>query len=407
MTEKLYDKDAYAKEFEAVVRGAEKVSDKDGKIFFEVVLDKTLFFPEEGGQTPDKGELEVLYNGSKITFDVCDVQIKNEIIYHSVVPKNAAEGTIEECLSNGVAVFGRIDWDHRYSNMQQHSGEHIFSGLVHSTFGYDNVGFHLSDSVVTMDFSGPLTRENILDIETRANKAIYENIEIIPSFPSKEELEKIDYRSKKEIDGQVRLITIPGYDICACCAPHVHRTGEIGILKVVSVQNYKGGVRVSILCGLRALNLFRFDHDLVTEVAADFSTSADNIKSSIAKLQEELGSTKQSLVAARGSLLEIELSKIPEEQANVAFFAKEMEQNQMRNMANSLMEKHSGYCGVFAGNDDSGYRFIVGIGDGDARNVLAPLKEICTVKGGGSAQMIQGTLVGVTADKIKEIFDRI
>jgi len=405
MTEKLYDKDAYAREFTAKIIFVKKVEDKSKEGLTEVVLDRTLFFPEEGGQTPDKGVIKCSLNGNEEQFSVVDVQIKDEIIYHTVKADDKSSAVAD--LSDGIEIAGIIDWNHRYSNMQQHSGEHIFSGLVHNTFGYDNVGFHLSDSVVTMDFSGPLTDENIRDIETRVNQAIYENVEIIPSFPSKKELENIDYRSKKEIDGQVRLITIPGYDICACCAPHVKRTGEIGILKVVSYQNYKGGVRVSILCGRRALEQFRYDHDLVTEIAGDFSTSSDNIKASIAKLSDELSKAKQELALARTKLMEIELSKISEDQKNVAFFASEMDQNQMRNMVNSLTEKHSGYCGAFAGNDRSGYRYILGIKNGDARLGLEALKILGQVKGGGSAQMVQGSMSGISADDIKKVIEKL
>jgi len=407
MTEKLYDKDAYATEFMATIVSFEPINDETHKLtslkgddLYVLVLDKTLFFPEEGGQTPDKGTIKAEEkSGSTVELEVVDVQIKEGCIYHIVANPAGVS------LAEGKECSGVIDWKHRYNNMQQHSGEHIFSGLVHNTYGYDNVGFHLSDSVVTMDFNGPLTAQQIADIETRVNQAIYANIEIVPSFPTDEELEQIDYRSKKEINGQVRLVTIPGIDICACCAPHVHRTGEVGILKVVSAQNYKGGVRISILCGYRALELFRYDHELVTDIAAGFSTSADNIKGSIAKLQTELSSVKQSLIQARAELMEVELAKIPDDQQNVAIFAEEMDQNQMRNMVNSLVEKHSGYCAVFAGDDEKGYRYILGIKNGDARVALEKLKQLCQAKGGGSAQMIQGSLSGADKDTLKKTIE--
>ena len=218
-TVRLYDQDAYATEFEAEVLACEEVEKKEKKVY-QIWLDQTLFFPEEGGQSPDMGTID----GIK----VLDVQIKDEVITH----------TLAAPLAVGTTVKGVVDWKHRFYNMQQHSGEHIFSGIVHNRFGYDNVGFHLSDSIVTMDFNGVITAEDIEEIETEVNQAIIENIPVEVSYPTKEELKVLEYRSKIEIEGQVRIVTIPGYDVCACCAPHVRRTGEIGMLKVMNVQSY-------------------------------------------------------------------------------------------------------------------------------------------------------------------------
>ena len=233
MTEKLYDQDAYAVEFDAKVLSCEAYHDKD-ESGYHVVLDRTLFFPEEGGQSPDKGTI----NGIEVT----DVQIKKDVVTHS----------LKEPLAVDENVHGKIDWTHRFNNMQQHSGEHIFSGIVHSRFGYDNVGFHLSDNIVTMDFNGVLTADEVKEIETAVNDVIVKNLPVEITYPAKEELAALDYRSKIEIEGQVRIVTIPGVDVCACCAPHVKRTGEIGTLNVQSLSNYKGGVRISILSGFRA-----------------------------------------------------------------------------------------------------------------------------------------------------------
>ena len=228
-TIKLYDENAYNTEFTATVTSC--VLDEKRDNTFIVTLDKTLFFPEEGGQTPDRGVIVKLseddiekLKGKDSDFlkdfpaiNVLDVQIKDEVIYHY----------LDKELPEGTPVYGVIDWQHRFSNMQQHSGEHIFSGIVNSRFGYDNVGFHLSDSIVTMDYSGPLTEEELADIEKSVNLAIYENREIRAWYPSPDELADINYRSKKELTGAVRIVEVDGYDICACCAPHVKRTGEI------------------------------------------------------------------------------------------------------------------------------------------------------------------------------------
>ena len=279
-TIRLYDNDAYATEFEAAVLSCEPKADIDN--LYEVVLDQTLFFPEEGGQSPDKGVI----NG----INVVDVQIKSGVIIHTVdiaVTENEAGGEPDKTkydktnidktkldkISAGSHISGKIDWQHRFYNMQQHSGEHIFSEIVHSRFGFENVGFHLSDSVVTMDFSGVISPEDIADIEREVNVAITKNIPVEVTYPSKAELESLEYRSKIEIEGQVRIVTVPGYDVCACCAPHVKRTGEIGMLKVMNYQNYKGGVRISILCGFRALEAFRQKSQIISELMGIFTTN--------------------------------------------------------------------------------------------------------------------------------------
>ena len=263
---KLYDLDAYATEFDAKVVSCEAVTynKQDG---YAVVLDKTLFFPEEGGQSPDKGTID----GK----EVLDVQIKKDIVTHYMA----------EALEEGAAVHGVLDWKHRFSNMQQHSGEHIFSGIVHREYGFNNVGFHLSDNIVTMDFDGVLTAEQVADVEYKVNEAIAKNVEIMAAFPSKEELAALEYRSKIEIDGAVRIVTVDGFDVCACCAPHVKRTGEIGLLKVMSVQNYKGGVRISMLCGFRALQAFREKAEVVSSLTGMLSTSQETIVERVGQMK--------------------------------------------------------------------------------------------------------------------------
>ncbi|MCR5427128.1 MAG: alanyl-tRNA editing protein [Lachnospiraceae bacterium] len=401
MTEKLYDLDAYAKAFRAKVLScepAQKPARSEGEEpekAFRTELDRTLFFPESGGQTPDRGSLVVQTESGMRKIAVRDVQIAGDRIFHYT----------DEALPEGAQVLGEIDWAHRFDNMQQHSGEHIFSGLVHSTFGYDNVGFHLSDNGVTLDFSGPLSEEDLRGIERRANRAIYDNLVIVISFPSPEELAGITYRSKKEIEGQMRLVTVPGIDVCACCAPHVHRTGEIGILKVVASQNYKGGTRVNILCGGRALDCFDADHALVVQTAEHFSTSADRIPERIAHLEAELAERKAELAEARFQLICAEAEQIPAEQHSVILFREEMPQEQMRHLVNALTAAHDGYCGVFAGNEAEGYRFIISIREGDARIALDKIKTVTQARGGGSPQMVQGLVSGGCGEAIRALWE--
>jgi len=386
-TIRLYDADAYQTEFEATVLACEEVEKKDGRVYqgvYQVWLDQTLFFPEEGGQSPDMGTIDGV--------EVLDVQIKNEVITH----------TLAAPLTVGTTVKGVVDWKHRFYNMQQHSGEHIFSGIVHKKFGYDNVGFHLSDSIVTMDFNGVISPKEITEIEEKVNQAIIENIPVEVSYPSKEELKELDYRSKIEIEGQVRIVTIPGYDVCACCAPHVRRTGEIGSLKVMNVQSYKGGVRVSILCGFRALDAFRQKADIITELMAEFSTSQDAILDNVKKLKGANQTMKNQLAAAKQELMEYKVSAIPEDSENAILFEADLETPVVRGVVNGLVEKFAGISAVFVGNDENGYQFIVGSKNKDCRQIAATLREKLSARGGGSDKMIQGS-VAATQLQIEEL----
>ena len=372
-TVRLYDQDAYATEFEAEVLACEEVEKKEKKVY-QVWLDQTLFFPEEGGQSPDMGTID----GIK----VLDVQIKDEVITH----------TLAAPLAVGTMVKGVVDWKHRFYNMQQHSGEHIFSGIVHNRFGYDNVGFHLSDSIVTMDFNGVITAEDIEEIETEVNQAIIENIPVEVSYPTKEELKVLEYRSKIEIEGQVRIVTIPGFDVCACCAPHVRRTGEIGMLKVMNVQSYKGGVRISILCGFRALEAFRQKADIITELMAQFSTNQEALVENVTKLKNTNQTMKNQLASAKQELMEYKVAAIPEDSENAILFESDLDTPVVRNVVNGLVEQFTGICAVFVGNDESGYQFIVGSKNKDCRAIAAALREKLSARGGGSDKMIQGSV---------------
>ena len=375
MTKKLYYEDAYAVEFEATVISCEQNSENT----YQVVLNQTLFFPEEGGQSPDKGVL----GGA----NVLDVQVKNNIITH----------TLDSALEVGETVQGKIDWNHRFSNMQQHSGEHIFSGTVNRLFGYDNVGFHLSDNIVTMDFNGVLTEEDVARVEYLVNETIVKNVPITVSYPTKEELGKMVYRSKIEIEGQVRIVTVEGADVCACCAPHVRRTGEIGMLKVMSVQNHRGGVRISMLCGFRALEAFREKSAVITALMGALTASQELLPDRVEKLQASNQDYKYRLAVAKQKLMEIKMSEIPAEQEHVFLFEQDIESAVMRNAVNALTARHSGVCGVFVGTDENGYSFIIGSTSVDCTKVATLLREKTDAKCGGKKPMIQGS---VQADEV-------
>lgn len=400
MTEtiKLYDMDAYATEFEADIISCEpnKADDKH----FDIILNQTLFFPEEGGQSPDMGILG--------GYRVVDVQIKNGVITHTVDTSagECCEVEKEAELAAGVHVQGKIDWQHRFYNMQQHSGEHIFSGIVHSRFGFENVGFHLSDSVVTMDFSGVLSPENIAEVEHEVNVAISKNIPIEVTYPSRDELAQLEYRSKIEIEGQVRIVTVQGYDVCACCAPHVKRTGEIGMLKVMNYQNYKGGVRVSILCGFRALEAFRQKCDIISELMGIFTTNQEALVDNVTKLKAVNQSLKSELGTAKSALLDYKVAELPTDTDNAVLFECGIDTNTARNCVNALVEKYSGFSAFFMGNDEEGYSFIIGSKNADCNTVAAALRNKLGARGGGKPVMVQGSVKAVKSE-IEEVLKEV
>ena len=380
-TRKLYYEDAYKTEFTAKV-----VSANAG----DIVLDRTAFFPEEGGQSADTGVLG--------GFRVADVKIKDGEIHHLLEDRNAS-------FEAGTEISDRIDWQHRFSNMQQHSGEHIFSGLVHSTYGFDNVGFHLSDNEVTLDFNGVIGPDGIRDIERRANEIIFRNIPSEIRFLSGEEAKTAEYRSKIDLDDEIRVVTYPGVDACACCAPHVALTGEIGCLKVVGLQNYKGGIRVSILCGMRAMEVFFHDRDILEKTANYLSNSTDEVYHLVVKARTELAETKAALAEAAKKLVQVRIDQIPAGGGNAVLFEESLDAGAMRSAVNSLVQKKNGFCGVFAGSDADGYRYVIGKQGGDARTINNELREKFGARGGGKPEMVQGSVTASRAD-IETLFGK-
>lgn len=374
MTIKLYDENAYTKEFEATVVSSEE-TDKG----YKTVLDKTAFFPEEGGQTPDKGTI----NDIEVTY----VEIKGDTIYHYLPSK----------LSEGTLVTGKIDWEHRFRNMQMHSGEHIFSGLIYEKYGFNNVGFHLSDNSATMDYDGKISFEEALLLEKLANEVIYRNVSIKACYPSKAELDAMNYRSKKELLGAVRIVTIEGVDVCACCAPHVSKTGEIGMLKIQSVENYKGGVRINYLCGYRALYDYEKKNESLREISRALSVKPGEELGKINKLIEDYRKLSFDMTALKYKCIEKDIEELEAGKCGVYVLLPE-DAGCMKYALSCLQKKFSGSCFVFAGDDESGYRYFAESLVGDLTDISNLFKEKYAAKGGGRKNSIQGTLFGKIED---------
>ncbi len=369
--EKIFYEDTHILRFEATVLECIPV---DG--LFHIVLDRTAFFPEEGGQLADIGTLNDL--------PVRDVSIVKDIIYHHMdIP-----------FEVGTEVTGYVDWDRRFDFMQQHSGEHIISGLLHKHYGFNNVGFHLGLTEVTLDFDGSIGMDALRDIEAEANQIVYKNLPIHCFFPDCDELETMEYRSKIEIEGAVRIVEIPGVDVCACCAPHVESTAEIGIIKITGVQSHRGGVRINILCGERALNDYTTKQTAVNTLSALLSAKPDLVVDAVKKLQEDALKQKDTFNQLANQLLQFQIASLPAPQdcPNPMLFVELSNPIAIRNTVNELTGKYSGYCGIFNGNDQDGYSFIIGSSTLDCRTLAATMRELFGAKGGGTAPMIQGNV---------------
>ena len=381
--------------------GKEKRTVDEGGIL-EVILDQTLFFPEEGGQTPDTGTLG--------GFPVIDVQLDGNVIRHFVrIP--ADDKSAMEIFVPGRIISGQIDFAHRFSNMQNHSGEHILSGLVHGKFGYDNVGFHLSDNTVTLDFNGPLSDEDILWLEKAANRVVWDDLEIRAWYPDEETLEKTPYRSKKEIDGPLRLVEIPGVDVCACCAPHVHRTGEIGVIKIIRTLRERSGIRLTILCGSRALEYLQQLQKAAEDTSHLTNMPREEIAAGVARILDENERLRQRESALETMVTDALAAAVPADREHVFLFTDGIGNLAQRSLVNRLCETHTGYCGVFNGNDGTGYKYIIGAGTPagnrepvDARVLNACLNKSCGARGGGKPAMVQGS-VQASEEKIRTALD--
>lgn len=366
---KLYENDPYLREFESVVISCEK-----GKKGYELVLEDTAFYPEGGGQPYDMGMID----SARVT----EVHEKNGQVVHFV----------EEPFAPGQRVHGEINWQRRFDNMQNHSGEHVLSGLIHERFGYDNVGFHMGSDVITIDFNGIIEEEELQQLEAAANEIVYRNVPLEIRFPDSEELRAMEYRSKKALEGRIRIVTVPGADVCACCGTHVKRTGEIGIIKALGMIHYKGGVRISMLCGRRALELFELRQKQVCSIVNLLSAKPDGVTDAVERLLKECGEKDGRMNRLYQRMFEKLAADYPDSDERLCVFEPDLEPVQVRQLCNLLVENNKGAVVLAcSGNDAEGYKYVIGSKTEDMRPESKRLNGLLNGRGGGSSQMAQGT----------------
>lgn len=375
-TERLYYSDSYIKEFDAIVVSCEKLEKG-----YKVVLNKTAFFPEGGGQKADTGFI----GEAKVT----DVQESDEVIYH-FVDKELNASTEYNC---------KLDWEQRFLRMQSHSGEHIVSGVVHSLYGYDNVGFHMEEDYVTVDFSGELTREQLDEVEEKTNRYIYDNIEIECFFPSEDEIENLDYRSKLDLKEGVRLVRIGEADLCACCAPHVKRTGEIGVVKILDFMRHRGGVRIVMKSGLKAVFDYREKYTSVYDVSVMLSSKQHEIASYVDKKIKENETLQRSFTTFKMQIAENDKENLSYIGDTALFISSFYDSDMMRELANFGMTQKE-LCVILSGNEENGFSYVAGSLNFDLMRFAKHFNSALNGRGGGRGTMIQGKVTATKQDII-------
>lgn len=382
MTERLFDADSYIKSFRARVLSCAEVGGR-----YECVLNRSAFFPEGGGQSSDTGRI-----GSA---SVVHVYEKYGVIYH-VTDREVSLGDTE-C---------EIDFAERFRKMQNHTGEHILSGIVCRRHGFKNVGFHLSDEYVRVDFDGVLTGEDIRFAETAANRAVWDDRAVRAWYPDDVERLRLDYRSKGEIEGAVRLVSIDGIDLCACCAPHVKSTGEVGIIKIVDFMKYKGGTRLFMVCGSDALGLFQREHGMLGETAAALSLKREEVGGAALRMKHEIQALRRKVSEQSELFMMRELERFEGADKNVCFFFDGCGMQAARAFAGSAAKKCGELCAVFfRGEGEDVYKYVIASETVDLKAACAEINDAIGGRGGGSSAMIQG---GCTADRetIERYFTR-
>ena len=377
-TEKLYYLDSHMREFTATV-----LSCLPGKHGFDVVLDRTAFYPEGGGQPGDRGVL----GGVTVT----DTHEKGGEVVHY------CEGPLEI----GSVVAGRLDWAWRFDQMQHHSGEHILSGLICAAYGYDNVGFHMGRDAVTIDFSGMIPEADLAELERKTNEVIWRNDEVRILWPDADELAQLPYRSKKALSGEVRIVEFPGADLCACCGTHVKRTGEIGMVKILSCVKFHDGVRMEILAGRRALEYLTKTYEQNKQISGLLSAKPMETAAATAKTLQDLNDAKYQLGQLEDKLFRQQAAQY-ENAGDVLLLEEGLKPDSLRRLTDAILKVCGGRAAVFSKTAD-GFQYAMGTETGDLRAFTKDMNAKLNGRGGGKPGFVQGS-VKATLKEIKDFF---
>ena len=375
-TEKYYETDAYRREAAGRIIAAEPDAKTGGG---RIALDGTVFYPEGGGQPADRGTL-TLADGTVL--DVTDVHEQGGVIWHSVA-------SLPGAAVPGAEVRQALDWDWRFDKMQQHTGEHILSGILHQMFGAENVGFHIGSDAVRMDTSVPISADGLREAELAANRIVWQDVPVVITYPTREELAALTYRSKKEIEGQVRIVTIPGADVCACCGTHTATTGQVGQIKILASENYKGGVRLSVVCGQRALLAAQAMRGRQADIGALLSAKADQTAAAVHRVYDEYTALKFTHFGICNQLFDaLAQSTAPGEGAIRTVPG--LDPDGLHRLAARLTEATSGLCAALTPTE-KGTGYCIAQKDGDVRALTKALNAALNGRGGGKPGICQGS----------------
>lgn len=374
MTERIYDKDAYRREFDAKV-----ISCRDCGKGYEVVLDRTAFYPEGGGQPCDLGTLRETDEGREEA-RVLDVQEADGEVVH----------TCSRPFAPGSRVCGAIDWQRRITHMREHSGEHVLSGIICRSYDCSNIGFHMGKDCITVDFSRRLTEGEIEAAVEAANKKVLEDVEIRAWYPGETALQSLEYRSKKELEGAVRIVEIPGADVCACCGTHVRRTGEIGPIRVIGKEHYKNGIRLTLLVGEKALADYGEKSAQAAKISALLSVPVERIGEGVEKLWEEFLALKTEYTAFRLKWLESRVGSVQGERLGLVF-EEGLTPVEVRKLADRIQQTAQ-LSAVFSGTEEGGYQYVICSRTMDVAALGREFNRALSGRGGGKNPMIQGSV---------------
>ena len=373
-TRKLYYEDSHMHTFTAKVLSCVDI----GK-GFEIILDATAFYPEGGGQAADTGTI-----GGVRCFDTRE---RGETVVH------LCDGPLEE----GAEVEGRIDYHLRFPRMQQHSGEHIVSGILFRRYGWQNRGFHMGTDIITVDTEGPVPQEDLASIEAEANAAVWANLPVKTWYPSAEELPTIPYRSKKELTGAVRIVEFPGWDICACCGTHVQATGEIGLIKMISSVNFRSGSRIEMACGEQALRLLNIAYEQNKLVSQAFSAQIHETGAAAKRMNETLAQQKYRIVGLERQIFAAVAASYAGK-GDVVHFEEGLDSTAVRELADVIAENCGGTAAVFSGSEEAGYAFCLVTREGDLRSLGKDMTKALNGRGGGKPICQQGRVQATKAE---------
>ena len=390
-TEKYYEHDAYRREAAGRILAAEPDAKTGGG---RIALDGTVFYPEGGGQPADKGTL-TLADGTVLP--VTDVHEQGGIIWHSVASLPA--GAVP-----GAEVQEAIDWEWRFDKMQQHTGEHILSGILHSMFGAENVGFHIGSDAVRMDTSVPIDAAGLKAAETAANRIVWENVPVLITYPTREELARLTYRSKKEIEGQVRIVTIPGADVCACCGTHTAFTGAVGQIKILTAENYKGGVRLSIVCGGRALEAAQAMRARQADIGALLSAKSDQTAVAVHRIYNEYTTLKFNHFGLCSQLFDALAAQVTPGEPAIRIVPG-LDPDGLHRLAVRLSEATTGLCAALTPNE-KGTGYCLAQAGGDVRALTKELNAALNGRGGGKPGICQGSC-GAEPEQVAEFLHNL